>query len=98
MKRLIARGSLLLAAAALATSGLSIAPAGAVTQPGKCTKLSTKTSGSTVIFTVSKGLFAGKHAKAQLKITTPSAENCTPGHPVKHISLKNTTNHPWLIF
>jgi hypothetical protein len=29
-------------------------PASAVTQPGKCTKLSTKTSGSTVIFTVSK--------------------------------------------
>src|SRR6266576_1169847 len=36
MKRFMARGSLLLAAAALVTSGIGIAPAGAVTQPGVC--------------------------------------------------------------
>ena len=53
---------------------------------------------ATITGTVSKGLFAGKHAKAQLKITTPSSENCTPGHPVRHISLKNTPNHPWLVY
>jgi len=47
---------MLLAAAALATSGLAIigvAPAGAVTQPGKCTKLTTKQSGSNILATVS---------------------------------------------
>jgi hypothetical protein len=54
MKRLIARGSLLMAAAALLTSGLSIAPAGAVTQPGKCTKLTTKNgSAGNIVATVS---------------------------------------------
>jgi hypothetical protein len=54
MKRFIARGSLLVAAAALVTSGLSIGPAGAVTQPGKCTKLTTKNApGGKIIATVS---------------------------------------------
>ena len=43
MNRTFARGSLLLAAAALITSGLSIAPGGAATPPKqKCTKLSGK--------------------------------------------------------
>jgi hypothetical protein len=177
MKRFIARGSLLLAAAALVTSGLALAPASAATPVQKCTKatgtgtitpgLSTtphdqvvkavmtntgctpaaKTGGSgkisvtlkikagscqglvkggqtipipsatetwkngkkstyhltaktgtgsnatlaTISGNVSSGLFAGKHLSVKLKITTPSAENCTPGHPVKHITLKNTT-------
>ena len=55
MKRFIARGSLLVAAAALVTSGLSIGPAGAVTQPGTCKKLTTKSgAGGTIIATVSQ--------------------------------------------
>jgi len=184
MKRLITRGSTLLAAAAIATAGLAIAPgatAGAATPVQKCTKatgtgtitpgLSTtpkdqvikatmsmtgctpaaKTGGSgkisvtlkikqgscqglvkggqtipipsatetwkngkkstyhltaktgtgsnatvaTISGTVSTGLFAKKHVAVTLKITTPSAENCTPGHDVKHITLKNTK--PWVI-
>jgi hypothetical protein len=54
MKRLMARGSLLVAAAALATSGLSIGPAGAVTQPGTCKKLTTKNAaGGKIVATVS---------------------------------------------
>ena len=181
MKRLITRGSTLLAAAAIATAGLAIAPASAAAPVQKCTKaagkgtitpgLSTtpkdqvikasvtttgctpaaKTGGSgtvavtlkikqgscqglikggqtipipsatekwksgktstyhltaktgtgsnatvaTITGTVSKGLFATKHLSVKLKVTTPSAENCTPGHDVKHITLKNLT--AWVI-
>ena len=50
---------------------------------------------ATISGTVSTGLFAKKHVTTTLKITTPSAENCTPGHDVKHITLKNTK--PWVI-
>jgi hypothetical protein len=46
---------------------------------------------ATITGTVSSGLFARKHVSVKLKITTPSSENCTPGHPVKHITLKNAT-------
>ena len=54
MKRFMVRGSLLLAAAALVTGGLSIAPAGAVTQPGVCKKLTTKSgAGGSIVATVS---------------------------------------------
>ena len=50
---------------------------------------------ATITGTVSKGLFATKHVTGKLNVKTPSSENCTPGHDVKHITLKNTK--PWVI-
>src|SRR4051794_38388005 len=58
MKRILARGSLMLVAAALATSGMATltGPAGAAAprQPGACKAVTTKTAGSNVKATVSK--------------------------------------------
>jgi len=50
---------------------------------------------ATITGTVSKGLFATKHVTGKLNVKTPSSENCTPGHDVKHITL--TQAAPWVI-
>jgi hypothetical protein len=175
VKRLIPRGSLLLAAVALATSGLATAPAsaavpkqvcrkmtGSVTiKPGLTTipraqkatargKLSRCTGGktggagaitatlrlppnsscqglatggqtiklkakitwknkklsylsltaktgtgsnatvATITGKVSKGLFVRHPVKTTIRIAPKAGENCTPGHPIKHLTFKNT--------
>jgi hypothetical protein len=176
MKRFIVRGSLLLAAAALVTSGIAIAPANAVAVSQTCKKftgsvtitpgltttahsqsasatgtlsgctVATKTGGggtikatlklpassscqglatgkqtvkiptstitwknhktttmtlvaktgsgstatvATITGKVTKGLFAGKSVTAAIKVTPKSGENCTPGHPIKHLTFTN---------
>jgi len=54
MKRTFARASLLVAALSLCSLSLA-SPASAVTQPGKCTKMTTKSaSGGNIIVTISK--------------------------------------------
>ena len=54
MKRTLARGALFLSAAALATSGLVIAPAGAAAPKshGACRSITTKTVGSSIVATL----------------------------------------------
>jgi hypothetical protein len=176
MKRFIARGSLLLAAAALVTSGIAIAPASAVTAAQTCKKFTgvvtitpgltttphaqtasatgnltgctpaTKTGGAgtikatlklpsnsscqglatgkqtvkiptstitwknkktstmtlvaktgsgstatiaTITGKVTKGLFAGKSVTAAIKVTPKAGENCSPGHPIRHLTFTN---------
>ena len=178
MKRTLARGSLLLAAAALATSGLIASPAGAATAQQTCKKITgtanaharprrrrrrsrpqprrrtvtgcapaKKTGGTgklkaklnlpansscqglatgsqtikipsanltwknhktstmaldrqdryrrerptvaTITGKVTKGLFKGHKVTTALSFTPKSGENCTPGHPIKHLTLKN---------
>ncbi len=176
MSRLIRRGSLLLAAAALATSGLATAPASAAVPKQVCRKLTgavtispglttvpqaqkakakghlstctpkKKTGGAGVITAtlklpadsscqglatggqtiklkakitwrnkklsymsltaktgtgskatvatikgkVTKGLFVRRVVTTGIKIAPKSGENCTPGHPIQHLTFKNT--------
>ena len=177
MKRTLVRGSLFLAAAALASSGLIASPAGAAAAQQTCKKMtgtatltpgltttphkqtanatstvtgctpSSKTGGSghltaklnlpansscqglatgnqtikipaakitwknhktstmaltaktgsgskatvaTITGKVSTGLFKGHSVTTALSFAPKSGENCTPGHPIKHLTLKNT--------
>ena len=52
-------------------------------------------SGSTALTanisgTISKGLFIKHKVTTQIKVATGKGENCTPAHPVKHITFKNS--------
>ena len=69
MKRILARGSLLLAAATLAASGIAIAPANAATVQQTC-----KTLKGTA--TITPGLTTTPHA--QTATATANAASCTP--------------------
>ena len=44
----------------------------------------------TITGKVTSGLFVGKKFSGQIKITVPSSENCTAGHPVKTMTYKNS--------
>ena len=177
MKRILARGSLVLAAAALASTGIALAPANAATVSQTCKKftgtvtikpglsttpgpqtatatgnltgctsaattggagaikatlklpsnsscqglatgkqtvqiptstitwknkktstmaLTAKTgSGSTatqatITGKVSKGLFPGRPVTLTIKFTPKSGQDCTPGHPIKNLTIANT--------
>jgi hypothetical protein len=44
---------------------------------------------ATITGKVSSGLFVGKKVKLTIKIKPKAGENCTPAHPVKHITFTN---------
>jgi hypothetical protein len=45
---------------------------------------------ATITGKVSKGLFAGKKVTGAIKVTPGKGENCTAGHPVKHLTFVQT--------
>jgi len=89
MKRTLARGSLFLAAAALATSGLVMAPAGAATPPQqKCTSLKGKV-------TITPGISAtprAQTAKAKANLAGCTPKTKTGGTGVMTATLKLPSN------
>ncbi len=45
---------------------------------------------ATITGKVTSGLFATKKVASQIKITPASSETCAPGHPIRHLTFKNT--------
>jgi hypothetical protein len=46
---------------------------------------------ATITGKVTKGLFLNRPVTTKIKVTPRSGENCTAGHPIRHLSFKNTT-------
>jgi hypothetical protein len=44
---------------------------------------------ATITGKVTKSLFAGKSVTAAIKVTPKSGENCSPGHPIQHLTFTN---------
>jgi hypothetical protein len=50
---------------------------------------------ATITGKVTKGLFANRPITSAFKVTQKAGENCTPGHPIAHLTFKQTK--PWVI-
>jgi hypothetical protein len=83
----------------LATGNQTIKLAATITWKNKKTStmaLTAKTgSGSTatqatITGKVSKGLFPGRPVTLTIKFTPKSGQDCTPGHPIKNLTIANT--------
>lgn len=51
---------------------------------------------ATISGKVSSGLFVGKRITGKIKFTVRAGENCSPGHPIRHVTFASTV--PFRIF